>query len=87
LPEEKKAQLNFLQKIKQMEDQNQKDVVSMPRIGDKAPAFKAVTTQGEINFPEQYSGSWGILFSHPKEIWHDTARWKLYQGGSGSIYH
>jgi len=42
--------------------------VSMPRIGDKAPAFKAVTTQGEINFPEQYSGSWVILFSHPADF-------------------
>ncbi|MGC8720924.1 MAG: hypothetical protein ACP5TY_13065, partial [Thermodesulforhabdaceae bacterium] len=31
---------------------------SMPRIGDKAPSFKAVTTQGEINFPEDYAGSW-----------------------------
>ncbi|MDD8012555.1 MAG: peroxiredoxin, partial [Acidobacteriota bacterium] len=30
--------------------------VNMPRIGDKAPSFKAVTTQGEINFPEQYAG-------------------------------
>jgi peroxiredoxin (alkyl hydroperoxide reductase subunit C) len=40
----------------------------MPRIGDKAPAFKAVTTQGEINFPEQYSGSWVILFSHPADF-------------------
>ncbi|HQF55170.1 MAG TPA: peroxiredoxin [Fibrobacteria bacterium] len=42
--------------------------VSLPRIGDKAPAFKAVTTQGEINFPEQYSGSWVILFSHPADF-------------------
>jgi peroxiredoxin (alkyl hydroperoxide reductase subunit C) len=40
----------------------------MPRIGDKAPAFKAVTTQGEINFPEQYAGSWVILFSHPADF-------------------
>ena len=24
----------------------------MPRIGDKAPAFEAVTTQGNIKFPE-----------------------------------
>jgi len=31
--------------------------ICLPRIGDKAPAFKAVTTQGEINFPEEYSGS------------------------------
>jgi peroxiredoxin (alkyl hydroperoxide reductase subunit C) len=42
--------------------------VPMPRIGDKAPTFKAVTTQGEINFPEQFSGSWVILFSHPADF-------------------
>ncbi len=42
--------------------------VSMPRIGDKAPSFKAVTTQGEINFPEQYADSWVILFSHPADF-------------------
>jgi peroxiredoxin (alkyl hydroperoxide reductase subunit C) len=41
---------------------------SMPRIGDKAPAFKAVTTQGEINFPGDYSGGWVILFSHPADF-------------------
>lgn len=42
--------------------------VSMPRIGDAAPSFKAVTTQGEINFPQDYSGSWVILFSHPADF-------------------
>jgi peroxiredoxin (alkyl hydroperoxide reductase subunit C) len=42
--------------------------ISMPRIGDKAPAFKAVTTQGDINFPADYSGSWVILFSHPADF-------------------
>lgn len=42
--------------------------VSMPRIGDPAPAFKAVTTQGEIDFPAQYGGSWVILFSHPADF-------------------
>lgn len=40
----------------------------MPRIGDKAPAFKAVTTQGAIDFPAQYEGSWVILFSHPADF-------------------
>ena len=40
----------------------------MPRIGETAPSFKAVTTQGEINFPEQYAGSWVILFSHPADF-------------------
>ncbi len=43
-------------------------VVSMPRIGEKAPAFKAVTTQGNINFPEDYQGNWVILFSHPADF-------------------
>ncbi len=42
--------------------------VSMPRIGDRAPEFKAVTTQGDINFPSDYSGSWVILFSHPADF-------------------
>jgi len=43
-------------------------VASMPRIGDPAPAFSAVTTQGEINFPADYSGKWVILFSHPADF-------------------
>lgn len=41
---------------------------TMPRIGDKAPEFKAVTTQGEINFPSDYKGKWTILFSHPADF-------------------
>ena len=40
----------------------------MPRIGEKAPQFKAVTTQGEINFPSDYQGKWSILFSHPADF-------------------
>ena len=40
----------------------------MPLIGEDAPAFKAITTQGEINFPEDYKGKWLILFSHPADF-------------------
>lgn len=40
----------------------------MPRIGEKAPEFTAVTTQGDINFPADYKGSWVILFSHPADF-------------------
>ena len=40
----------------------------MPLIGDKAPSFSAVTTQGTINFPEDYKGKWVILFSHPADF-------------------
>lgn len=51
-----------------METTEQKEVVSLPRIGDSAPEFKAVTTQGEINFPKDYKGNWVILFSHPADF-------------------
>ncbi|HOT92139.1 MAG TPA: peroxiredoxin [Anaerolineae bacterium] len=51
-----------------METQNTTANFSMPRIGDKAPSFKAVTTQGPIDFPDQYAGSWVILFSHPADF-------------------
>lgn len=40
----------------------------MPLINDDAPAFKAVTTQGEINFPQDNEGKWIILFSHPADF-------------------
>ncbi len=46
----------------------EQQTVSLPRIGEKAPEFKAVTTQGEINFPADYKGSWVILFSHPADF-------------------
>jgi peroxiredoxin (alkyl hydroperoxide reductase subunit C) len=51
-----------------MEQTVQTTVTSMPRIGDEAPSFKAKTTQGEINFPQDYNGSWVILFSHPADF-------------------
>lgn len=36
-------------------------------MGDAAPNFKAVTTEGEIDFYEYLGDSWGILFSHPAD--------------------
>ncbi|NLK01238.1 MAG: peroxiredoxin [Clostridia bacterium] len=46
----------------------EKKANGMPLIGDPAPSFKAVTTQGEINFPEDFKGKWVILFSHPADF-------------------
>ncbi|HNV50909.1 MAG: peroxiredoxin [Bacteroidales bacterium] len=46
----------------------EQEIFAMPRIGDNAPAFKAVTTQGEVNFPSDYKGKWVILFSHPADF-------------------
>jgi peroxiredoxin (alkyl hydroperoxide reductase subunit C) len=43
-------------------------IIAMPRIGDPAPEFSAVTTQGNINFPSDYKGKWVILFSHPADF-------------------
>ncbi len=40
----------------------------LPLIGDMAPSFKAKTTQGEIQFPEDYKGKWVVLFSHPADF-------------------
>lgn len=51
-----------------MEIITEEQVVAMPRIGDKAPDFKAITTQGDINFPADYHGKWVILFSHPADF-------------------
>ncbi|MCR5796766.1 MAG: peroxiredoxin [Eubacterium sp.] len=40
----------------------------MPMIGDKAPEFRAMTTKGKVNFPQDYSGFWVVLFSHPADF-------------------
>jgi len=40
----------------------------LPLIGDRAPEFRARTTQGEINFPKDFEGSWVVFFSHPADF-------------------
>jgi peroxiredoxin (alkyl hydroperoxide reductase subunit C) len=40
----------------------------LPLIGEKAPSFKAETTQGPVNFPDDYKGRWVIFFSHPADF-------------------
>jgi len=37
-------------------------------IGDEAPDFEAETTEGTIRFHDWLGGSWGVLFSHPKDF-------------------
>lgn len=43
-------------------------VYQMPLIGDKAPAFTAVTTNGKVQFPADYEGKWVVFFSHPSDF-------------------
>ena len=50
-----------------METQEQ-TINVMPRIGDQAPDFKAVTTKGPIKFSEFAKDKWVILFSHPADF-------------------
>ena len=38
------------------------------RLGDTAPDFTAVTSEGTLNFYEYLGDSWGILFSHPADF-------------------
>ncbi|MGM0944575.1 MAG: peroxiredoxin [Bacteroidota bacterium] len=47
-----------------MEDQQ----ITMPRIGDLAPDFEAMTTTGKMKFSEYIKDSWTILFSHPADF-------------------
>jgi peroxiredoxin 2/4 len=39
----------------------------LPRLGEPAPAFEAVTTHGTVRLAD-YAGSWLVLFSHPADF-------------------
>lgn len=41
--------------------------VGLPRLGEPAPAFEAVTTHGTVRLSD-YEGSWLVLFSHPADF-------------------
>lgn len=41
---------------------------SMPLLGDKFPEMKVQTTHGEKTLPNDFSGKWFVLFSHPADF-------------------
>jgi peroxiredoxin (alkyl hydroperoxide reductase subunit C) len=43
------------------------ETARLPRLGEPAPDFEAVTTQGLLKL-EDYKGSWLIIFSHPADF-------------------
>ncbi len=55
-----------------MENQNRElehqEQYPMPRIGDQAPDFKAVTTKGEIELKDFAKDKWIVMFSHPADF-------------------
>lgn len=48
--------------------ETQETVNMIPRIGDSAPDFEAITTTGNLKLSEFNKGSWVILFSHPADF-------------------
>lgn len=40
----------------------------MPLIGEKFPGLDVTTTHGQIKLPDDFSGKWFILFSHPADF-------------------
>jgi len=44
------------------------DSPRIPLIGEEAPAFNCASTTGPINFPNDYTGKWVVLFSHPADF-------------------
>jgi peroxiredoxin (alkyl hydroperoxide reductase subunit C) len=42
--------------------------IQMPRIGDQAPDFEAVTTTGNMKMSEFAPDKWTVMFSHPADF-------------------
>ena len=51
-----------------MENTEEKVKYSMPRIGDMAPDFEAITTKGKIKLSDYAKGKWIVMFSHPADF-------------------
>lgn len=56
------------QKIMENQQGEKVEVYNMPRIGDQAPDFTAVTTKGSITFSDYAKDKWVVLFSHPADF-------------------
>lgn len=49
-------------------EHNTNTVTQMPRIGDQAPDFTAMTTKGPIKMSEYARDKWIVMFSHPADF-------------------
>lgn len=50
------------------ESQYTETIYPMPRIGDSAPDFEAITTKGKIKMSEFAKDKWIVMFSHPADF-------------------
>ena len=44
------------------------EIMTMPRIGDQAPDFEALTTIGKLKLSDYSKDHWVIMFSHPADF-------------------
>ena len=50
------------------------ELARLPLIGEKAPAFKAETMQGPLNFPDDFKGKWVLVrAASPRNGWRNRA--------------
>jgi peroxiredoxin (alkyl hydroperoxide reductase subunit C) len=50
-----------------MAEIQKEETINFPVLGQKAPDFEALTTQGTLRLSD-YKGTWLILFSHPADF-------------------
>lgn len=48
--------------------ETQTTINTMPRIGDQAPDFEAVTTKGKLKLSDYAKDKWLVMFSHPADF-------------------
>ncbi len=53
--------------MEKLDDIQEKKIYSLPRIGEPAPQFEAITTFGPLKLSD-FKGSWLVLFSHPADF-------------------
>jgi len=46
----------------------EEDYYTMPLLGDAFPKMEVKTTHGKMTLPNDYKGSWFVLFSHPGDF-------------------
>ena len=48
--------------------ESQENIFSMPRIGDEAPNFEAITTKGKLILSDYAKDKWIVMFSHSADF-------------------